>query len=60
MSENAVLDYGEMATRLKCSRRMLERLVSKKQIPHKKVGRHVRFYWPEIEAWLSNDKGPKR
>jgi excisionase family DNA binding protein len=51
-----VLTYLDLMARLHVPKRTLERLVSKSQIPHIKLGRHVRFYWPEIEAWLRNQK----
>lgn len=50
-----VLSYDELAERIKIPRRTLERLVSNGGIPHRKVGRAVRFYWPAIEDWLRGD-----
>jgi excisionase family DNA binding protein len=47
-----ILSYEDVSHRLKLPRRTLERLVSKDEIPHKRIGRTVRFYWPDIMAWF--------
>lgn len=58
--DNQALTYADLVVRLQTPRRTLERLVSKGQIPHKRLGpRQVRFYWPDIVAWLQNQKGAK-
>lgn len=54
-----VLTYEDLQTALKIPRRTLERMVSRGEIPHRKVRRFVRFYWPDIVAWLQNQKGAK-
>ncbi len=54
------MTYEDVMPRLKMSKRTLERLVSKGEIPHKRIGRYVRFYWPAIEKWLLNDGAKKR
>src|SRR5438045_511825 len=58
--DNLVLTYEDMVDRLRIPKRSLERMVASAQIPHRKVGRHVRFYWPAIVDWLQNDKGARR
>lgn len=55
-----VLMYADLVARLQLGKRTIERMVSKDEIPHKKIGKFVRFYWPEIEDWLRNQKGAKR
>ena len=54
------LTYRDMTARLQIPQRTLERLVSKGEIPHKRLGRHVRFFWPDIVDWLRNQKGARR
>ena len=51
--DNQLLTYEEAAERLKLGRRTLERLVSRERIPYRRVGRNVRFYWPQLVDWLS-------
>lgn len=55
--DNSVLTYPEVMQRLRIPRRTLERLVSKDQIPHRRFGRNVRFYWPELVEWLKGAYG---
>ena len=55
--DNEALTYDEVAERLRLSRRSLERLVAANKIPHRKLGRAVRFYWPQIVDWLARKKG---
>lgn len=57
---NQIITYDELAARIRVPRRTLERYVSKKEIPHNKIGRHVRFYWPAIVEWLQHTGGAKR
>lgn len=57
--ETQILTYDELSKRLRIPRRTIERYVSKDQIPHNRIGRSVRFYWPAIVEWLSK-KGTKR
>ena len=58
--EILVLTYPDLVARLQTPKRTLERLVSKNQIPHKRLGKQVRFYWPDIVDWLRNQNGAKR
>lgn len=55
-----VLTYQDLTQKLKLSKRALERLVSKSEIPHKRIGRQVRFYWPDIVKWLSQNGARQR
>jgi excisionase family DNA binding protein len=57
--DNQVLTYRDLVTRLQIPLRTLERLVSKDEIPHKRFGYHVRFYWPDVLDWLRNQKGTR-
>lgn len=59
LSDNC-MTYLDLVPVLKMSKRSIERLVSKGLIPHKRIGRHVRFYWPAIEKWLQNDGAKRR
>jgi excisionase family DNA binding protein len=51
-----LLTIPEVAELLNCSVRRVYRLVEERdpsrRLPHIKVGRHVRFKWPRVEAWL--------
>lgn len=55
-----VLTYEDLAKIMRCSTKTLKRLVSKKTIPHRRLGDNpahdVRFYWPAIEVWLQGGK----
>lgn len=57
--DNSVLTYQDLVSRLQTPKRTLERLVSKGEIPYKRLGRQVRFYWPDIVDWLRNQKGSR-
>lgn len=58
--ESQMLTYDELAKRIRFPRRTLERYVSMDRIPHIRLGRSVRFYWPTIVEWLSKQKGARR
>ena len=48
------LDYRGAAAVTALSVSLLQKLVSRKQIPHRKVGRRVVFIPAELEAWLTS------
>ena len=52
-----VLTRKEVADLLKLSTRTIDFLVASKQIPHKRVGRSVRFSERAIEQWMEQDNG---
>lgn len=64
-----LIEAPGMACRLLTADRVAERLgvrvswVSKAaradRIPHVRVGRYRRFYWPDIEAWLVTQRRGK-
>lgn len=57
--ENQALTYDELAPLVKMSVRTLQRRVAAGTIPFHKDGGLVRFFWPEIEAWLRGVWKPK-
>lgn len=60
LSDNSVLTYRDMVVRLQVPKRTLERLVSKGEIPHRRCGHFVRFYWPDVLDWLRSKKGARK
>lgn len=54
-----ILNYEQLCARLKLPKRTVERMVSKDEIPYKRIGRTIRFYWPDVMAWFRG-QGAKR
>jgi hypothetical protein len=55
--------YEDVMKVLRCSKRTLETLVSRDEIPHKEVGGRIVFYPPVIDEWLRTgdwEKGKAR
>ena len=52
-----VLTRQEAAELLKLSVRTLDYLTATGQIPHKRIGRSVRFSERAIEQWMEQDNG---
>jgi excisionase family DNA binding protein len=52
MSEDRLLDAAEVAARLNLPVTWVRERVRDDSIPHVRLGRYVRFSWPEIAAWL--------
>jgi excisionase family DNA binding protein len=54
-----ILTPEELAERMKTSRAWVFEMTRKRQrnpIPHYKVGRYLRFHWPDVCAWLEETK----
>ena len=54
-----ILTPEELAYRMKTSRGWVFEMTRKRQrnpIPHYKVGRYLRFHWPDVCAWLEETK----
>lgn len=47
-----LIDIEACANLTKLSISTLRKMCMRKQIPHHKIGRSVRFYTPEIEKWV--------
>lgn len=54
-----VLSYIEAAAFLQVTDRWVRDLVKRKVIPHRRLGRHVRFFRSELVQWLDRQKGVK-
>ena len=50
------LTVEETAHLLKVPKSWLYRRTSKRQIPHRKVGRHIRFSRRELHCWLEEQR----
>lgn len=48
-----LLTIDETAERLKTSARFVRRLVAERRIPFTKVGKYVRFYQSDVEAFIA-------
>jgi hypothetical protein len=73
MSSNAVFDYNdlltpeELAARLKVKpswvyeqTRVRGKIRNSDALPHRKMGRYLRFNWPEVTEWLDRQKGGRQ
>ena len=52
LSSDKVLTIPEVATYLKISKSKIYYLVSRKEIPHLKLGRNVRIRESDLQKWL--------
>jgi excisionase family DNA binding protein len=50
------LTAEEVAVRLGVLPSWVEKAARANRIPHVRVGRYRRFRWPDIEAWLENQR----
>jgi excisionase family DNA binding protein len=50
--ENQIYTVEDIASLLKFSTKKIYNLVRNHQIPHKKIGREIRFLPSEIRGWL--------
>ena len=50
--EDPILTIPEVARYLKISRSKIYNLVSKKEIPHLKIGRNVRIRQTDLQMWM--------
>jgi len=73
MGSTTALDYndlltpGELAARLKVATswvyeqtRRRGRVRNADPLPHRKMGRYLRFAWPEVMEWLDRQKGENK
>lgn len=51
-SEDTILTIPEVARYLKMSKSKIYDLVSKKEIPHLKIGRNVRIRQMDLQIWM--------
>lgn len=50
--DDSLLTVTELAARLKCSRRQVDRLVKQGRIPYVPVGTDKRYRWSDVQAAL--------
>jgi len=53
MKPKDVMTIGELAEYLQVSKSSLYKLAQSGRIPGQKVGKHWRFHWGTIDAWLT-------
>lgn len=58
MTVDRLLTAAEVAERLNVSTAWIYEAVGSGRIPHIRLGRSVRFGWPDVEAWLEQIKRP--
>ena len=51
-SPTPLIGLDELASRLGVGERYVRRLVEERRIPHRKIGRLLRFDPDEVEAWI--------
>jgi len=51
-----LLTAGEVASRLGVQQSWVSKAARANRIPHVRVGRYRRFRWPDIEAWLEDQR----
>lgn len=62
VNPSGILTPEELAKRLKVPRGWIsEKVRTRKQgstarLPHFKVGKYLRFYWPDVSAWLMSTR----
>ena len=57
--ERALLTPEEVAQYFQVNRQWVYERTSKNEIPHMKVGKYLRFDWPEIEQWSAGMAVPE-
>ena len=61
LGEKNCLTYDQLAAILQISRSTLEKYVSRKEIPHYKFGKNVRFDEEKIFEWLkAKERRPRQ
>jgi excisionase family DNA binding protein len=55
-----LLDAEEVAERLAVPKSWVLESARSGAIPHMRLGRYVRFSWPDVEAWLEKCSQPGR
>ncbi len=58
MADDRLLTAAEVSERLNVSTAWIYAAAGAGEIPHVRLGRTVRFGWPEIEQWLEQIKRP--
>lgn len=48
----------EVMQRLRISKRTMDRMIERRTIPPVYVGRHVRFDWSDVRAFIERSKKP--
>jgi excisionase family DNA binding protein len=56
MQEKRLLTVTELSPLLSITPGAIYMLIARRQIPHLKIGRRIRFDPAQIEAWLQNQK----
>lgn len=60
MPREKLLNTGEVAAYLNCSRTTVRRLAARGELPHYRVGKMVRFRRGEVDLWLAGFRaGPQ-
>lgn len=60
MSEDRLLTAAEVAERLSVSREWVYQEARAGRVPHVRLGRSIRFRWPDVQAWLEQITQPAR
>jgi excisionase family DNA binding protein len=55
-----LLDAAEVAARLSVPKTWVLESARAGAIPHIRLGRYVRFSWPDVEVWLAECRQPGR
>jgi excisionase family DNA binding protein len=53
-------DVSEAAKYLKCSRDWIYKKCASGELPHRRVGRGLRFFQSELQAWVASQPGGPR
>ena len=56
VSDPRLLTVNELCERLRVKRSWVYEQVRQDAIPHVRVGRYIRFSWPQVEEWLGTDR----
>lgn len=46
------LNIDELCAKLKVKKQFVRKLTHQRKIPFRKIGRMVRYYWPDINKWI--------
>lgn len=55
-----LITIDKLAERFEITERYVRRLVAEGRVPHRKVGKLIRFAEDEIAAWLETTRRPRR
>ncbi len=55
--EPIALTAIEVAQLLQCSRRTVQLMAKRNEIPHQRIGKLLRFHQGEVETWLKSGFG---